>query len=88
MAQFQRITNEIAALKEQRRQIEEQQKSSAAAVQKMTTTISLMEKMSPALTEWDESWIRQLVDTVKVLSEDTIMVYLRGGTEIRQSIKK
>lgn len=77
MAQFQSITNEIAALKEQRGQIEEQQKSSAAAVQKMTTTISLMEKMSPELTEWDESWIRQLVDTVKVLSEDTIMVYLQ-----------
>lgn len=88
MEQFQSITNEIAALKEQRAQVEDQRKSSAAAVQKMTTTISLMEKMSPALIEWDESWIRQLVDTVKVLSEDTIMVYLRGGIEIRQSIKK
>ena len=51
-------------------------------------TVSLMEKTSPELTEWDEFWIRQLVDTVKVLSEDSIMVYLRGGIEIRQSIKK
>jgi DNA invertase Pin-like site-specific DNA recombinase len=88
MAQFQGITNEIAALKELRNQMEEQQKTNAAAVQKMTMTVSLMEKMSPELTAWDESWIRQLVDTVKVLSEDTIMVYLRGGIEIRQSIKK
>ncbi len=88
MVQFQSITNEIAALKEQRGQIEEQKRSGVAAVQKMTTTISLMEKMSPELTEWDESWVRQLVDTVKVLSEDAIMVYLRGGMEIRQSIKK
>lgn len=88
MAQFQTITNEIAVLKEQRAQVEEQRTSNAAAVQRMTTTAALMEKMSPELTEWDESWIRQLVDTVKVLSEDTIMVYLRGGMKIRQSIKK
>ncbi len=88
MAQFQTITNEIAVLKEQRAQVEEQRTSNAAAVQRMTTTAALMEKMSPELTEWDESWIRQLVDTVKVLSKDTIMVYLRGGIEIRQSIKK
>ena len=88
IAQFQTITNEIAALKEQRAQIEEQRTSSAAAVQRMATTAALMEKMSPELTEWDESWIRQLVDTVKVLSEDAIMVYLRGGIEIQQSIKK
>lgn len=88
MAQFQSITNKIAALKEQRSQMEEQQRSNAAAVQKMTMTVSLMEKMSPELTEWDESWIRQLVDTVKVLSEDSITVYLRGGIEIQQSIKK
>jgi predicted phosphoadenosine phosphosulfate sulfurtransferase len=88
MAQFQRITDEITTLKEQRAQIEEQRTSSAVAVQRMATTAALMEKMSPELTEWDESWIRQLVDTVKVLSEVAIIVYLRGGIEIRQSIKK
>lgn len=54
----------------------------------MDTTVSLMEKMSPELTEWDEAVVRQLVDTVKVLSDDTIKVYLRGGIEIQQSIKK
>ena len=88
MAQFQRITDEITTLKEQRAQIEEQRTSSAVAVQRMATTAALMEKMSPELTESDESWIRQLVDTVKVLSEVAIIVYLRGGIEIRQSIKK
>ena len=38
------------------------------------------------LTEWDESIIRQLVDTVEVLSADRIRVCLRGGMEIEQSI--
>ena len=32
--------------------------------------------------------IRQLVDTVKVLSADRIRVYLRGGMEIEQAVRK
>ena len=36
--------------------------------------------------EWDETLIRQLVDTVKVASADKIVVYLRGGIEIEQDI--
>lgn len=84
--QFQAITNEIAALKMQRGQMEEQRKSNALAVYRLDTAASLLEKASPELIEWDEAVIRQLVDTVKVLSEDTITVYLRGGIEITQSI--
>ena len=84
--QFQVITNEIAALKMQRGQMEEQRKSNALAVYRLDTAASLLEKASPELIEWDEAVIRQLVDTVKVLSEDTITVYLRGGIEITQSI--
>ncbi len=46
-----------------------------------------MENASPGLTQWDESIIRQLVDTVKVLSENRIKVYLRGGLELAQEIR-
>ncbi|MDE7242642.1 MAG: hypothetical protein K2O18_01520, partial [Oscillospiraceae bacterium] len=49
-------------------------------------TVGLMERTSPDLVEWDESIIRQLVDTVKVMSADTIIVYLQGGIEITQDI--
>ena len=36
--------------------------------------------------EWDESLIRQLVDTVQVLAKDRIRVCLRGGMEVEQVI--
>ena len=45
-----------------------------------------MEDASPHITEWDESAVRQLVETVKVLSKDEIAVTLKGGIEIRQKI--
>ena len=86
LERFQRITNEIAALKEQRSQIEEQRRTDAAAAQRMDTAVSLLAEASPELTEWNEPVIRQLVDTVRVLSADRIAVYLRGGIEIQQEI--
>ena len=88
MAQFQKITNDIAALKAQRSRIEEQRKDSATAVRQLDRAVSLLKTASPDLIEWNESFIRQLVDTVKVLSENTIVVYLRGGIEIQRSIEK
>ena len=41
---------------------------------------------SGAFTEWSETLVRQLVDTVKVLSADRIRVCLRGGIEIEQTL--
>ena len=38
------------------------------------------------ITEWDESAVRQLVETVKVLSKDEIVVTLKGGIEVQQKI--
>ena len=43
--------------------------------------------LMPEDTEWSEDMIRQLVDTVKVLSADRIRVCLRGGMEIEQTLE-
>lgn len=82
------IINEIAALMEQRSQIEEQGWSDAVAAQRADMAVSLSESTSLVLTGWDNLVIRQMVDTVRVLSADRIVVYLRGGIEIQQDIEK
>ena len=46
-----------------------------------------MEQLPAELTQWEESAIRQLVDTVKVLSKDRILVCLRCGAQIEQEIE-
>lgn len=88
MAEFQSITNEIAKLKEQRVRLEAQRRSSAAAAKRMDTAASLLMEAPPELTEWNESTIRQLVDTVRVVSAEEIVVYLQGGIAITQKISK
>ena len=42
--------------------------------------------MEVYITEWDESAVRQLVETVKILSKDEVAVTLKGGIELCQKI--
>lgn len=83
---FQSITQEITALKEQRTQIKNLCENSSVSFQRTNMVASILQSTSPAISEWDETIIRQLVDTVKVLSPGKIIVYLYGGIEIEQII--
>ena len=84
--QFKEIMEETSALKDRKNAIEMLRKENADASQHIAMAVAAMQNASAELTEWDEPTIRQLVDTVKVVSENEIIVYLRGGVEIRQEI--
>ncbi len=68
-------------------EILERQQRDSAANRRIRDAVDVLIAGSAAIEEWDESVIRQLVDTVKVLSVDRIRVYLRGGMEIEQTIE-
>ena len=85
---FQRISDEMTELKEKRARLLDRQNSSSAINQRIQDAVNVLNAGSSEITEWDESVIRQLVDTVKVLSADRIRVYLRGGMEIEQTLEK
>ena len=84
--EFKRITEEMGKLKEQRANLLRQQNSDSAAGRLIKNAVEILSAGSGRFDEWDESLIRQLVDTVKVLSKDRIRVYLRGGMEIEQEL--
>ncbi len=85
---FKRISDEMAELKEQKTSLLDQQNSDSAASRRIADAVNILNAGSGEFTEWNESLIRQLVDTVKVLSADRIRVYLRGGLEIEQELVK
>jgi len=85
---FKHITEEMARLKDQKTLVLEQQQNSSAANRRIQDAVSILNAGSAEIEEWDEKMIRQLVDTVKVLSADRIRVYLRGGMEIEQAVRK
>jgi len=45
--------------------------------------LEIMKNSASTITAWEESTIRQLVDWVKILSAEEILVCLHGGIEIR-----
>ena len=83
--EFKRISADMAALKTQRADLLEQQNSDSAASQRIASAMEILSAGSADI-QWNESTIRQLVDTVKVLSANRIRIYLHGGIEIEQTI--
>ena len=84
--QLKEILSESIALKETKSRLEEQRKNNTAAALRIEDAESAMEQGAAELSEWNEAVIRQLVDTIKVISADEISVRLRGGAEVRQPI--
>ena len=83
---FKRISDTMAALKEQRVSLLDRQDRDSAASRRIANAMNILKTGSADITEWDESIIRQLVDTVKVLSANRIVIYLQGGIEIEQEL--
>ena len=54
--------------------------------QSVTDLLNGLANCPERITEWDESAVRQLVETVKILSKDEVAVTLKGGIEICQKI--
>lgn len=85
--QFRAIMNEASELKARKQRILEEQKNNLAETNRLQAAEDALQEVSSEITEWDESTIRQLVETVTVLSKNRIRVTLRGGTEMEQEIK-
>ena len=83
---FRSLAEEMAALKEKRKNIEAKRDGSEPD-QRIKQALNYMEEHSPAITEWDETAIRQLVSWVKILSSEEILVCPHGGIEIRQKLE-
>ena len=80
------VMEEAAALKARRTFIEEQRENNSQAIRRVADAADALEYASAEITEWDESLIRQLVDTVTVISAEKITIYLRGGIQVEQDM--
>lgn len=81
-ARIKALSDEMTSLKAQREKISVQLRKNGTAGERAQNAVTAVKQMNHQLTEWDESLIRQLVHTVKVIPTDRILVYLTDGTEI------
>lgn len=85
-ARLKAVMDEVSSMKAKRTMMQEQHQKNTQAVERIQNISAILENVSAGIAQWDEALIRQLVDTVKVVSAGQIIVFLRGGGQIEQSI--
>lgn len=86
--QFREISEQLAALKERRTHVLGVQAENELMAKRLQYAAAVMEAAPAEVTEWSESIVHQLVEEVRVLSKDRLLVRFRGGMEIEQELKK
>ena len=85
--QFKQITDTIAKLKEKKAMLEQQQSDDTETNWRIQRAKELLGNSSEEIKEWDEDMIRQLVESVKILSATQICVALKGGVDLVRELK-
>lgn len=85
--EFKAINAELARLKGRRTNLLEAQQRNSALNWRIDKAIDLLNTGASALAEWDESVVRQLVEEVRVVSKEKIIVTLSGGIKVEQTME-
>lgn len=83
-AQEENSTHYHAQLEDLSNKILQAQQQGDLPVQQETATVDL--DIPDQITGWDEVMIRRLVDTVRIVDENNIIVIFKEGTEVERSL--
>ena len=85
---FKMILTQQTELKAKRAELEQRQAEDAELTNHMELAADTLEQAGTAIIEWDEHYIRALVESVRVLSKDEILVRLKSGIEKIERLQK
>jgi len=81
-----RMYSEIMVLRQQLRQAQQTMQDSIIANDEVARAVEWLDTHEVVFEKYDDVVVRRIVDTIKVNSDDTITVYLKGGIEITESV--
>ena len=87
-AQFAEILAEQTALKKQKEAILQSSMDTDCVCTRMKQAEQAIENAAQTVTEWNENAIRQTAERVTVLSADEVLVRIKSGAEIKQTINR
>lgn len=85
---FKTILAQQAELKVKRAELEQQQAEDAELTSHMKLAADTLIQADTAIMKWDEYQIRALVESVRILSNDEILVRLKSGIEKIERLQK
>ncbi|MCI6605785.1 MAG: recombinase family protein [Clostridiales bacterium] len=86
--QFAEILAEQTTLKKQKEAILQSSMDADRVCTRMKQAEEAIGNTASTITEWSENAVRQIVERVTVLSADEILVRIKGGAEIKQTINR
>ena len=87
-AQFAEILAEQTSLKKQKETILQSSMDTDRVCSRMKQATQAVENAAQTITEWNENAVRQIVERVTVLSADEVLVRIKSGAEIKQTINR
>ena len=85
---FKTILTQQAELKTKRAELKQQQAEDAELTSHMKLAADTLKQADTAIMKWDEYQIRALVESVRILSKDEILVRLKSGIEKIEKLQK
>ena len=85
---FKTILAQQAELKVKRAELEQRQAEDAELTSHIELAADTLEQAGTAITKWDEYQIRALVESVRILSKDEVLVRLKSGIEKIEKLQK
>ena len=85
---FKTILTQQAELKTKRAELKRQQAEDAELTSHMKLAADTLEQADTAIMKWDEYQIRALVESVRILSKDEILVRLKSGIEKIEKLQR
>ena len=81
------ISDEIKGLQETLNEHKQQQTTAQNVNSRITEIFDILENEKFNFTEYDDAMVRSLIDSIKVLTEDQILVTFKGGFEMEQKLQ-
>jgi DNA invertase Pin-like site-specific DNA recombinase len=84
--QYQKIAVQIKELKQKKLDIIKEQKQAANFQQRVNDMDTCLKKVSCEIREFDNDLVRRLLQSIKVISEDTLEIQFKSGIVIKQRV--
>ena len=84
--QYQKIAEQIKELKQKKLDIIKEQKQTANFQQRVNDMDTCLKKVSCEVREFDNDLVRRLLQSIKVISEDTLEIQFKSGIVMKQGV--
>ena len=80
------ISIEFSSLVAKHTELEKAQETVSCANERATQITAELDRTEPGITEFDEVAVRQLIDAIKVMGKDKLLIRFKDGMELEQPI--